>query len=478
MRFTNLALILLIATAVISCGKSSSGSSSSSSSATVPTSNSSSVTITTPTPPTTPHYSVSTTIPVPYPSGYMVATTDSQDVNTDFCKLNLPVVAYPQSWLGGRPLPAVSNAPFDASIGRAVVIKDIMLDNNPGFVNGCNSGAGSLKGEITKTLTRIANLNSGYVFLTQWTVSTINPDGTYSIPNPESLFGPISDSNLSYFVSESHRLGLKVVLWNQIQGFRASDGKDMPTPSMNTDNLNKWFDAFETFMINRAPFYNKIGVDVWDGYCSSCDFSPAPNMSRSDNQLFYDRNLRVIKSVKSQYFGKMYVQDNPWLDFGSSYMSYIDLIHVNIWSNKSFTIQESDSLTPTIYKNTLGEGISTALRFGKPLFVMGVGIQSRRDALSSPGYLEETGCTAGVGSMSISNTQCIQEGTQTDFSLQSVVIEGQMEYIKSLAKNNIIVVVGDYFMTDAIESKSVFPNIGYTIRNKPAEGIVRDWFKK
>jgi hypothetical protein len=80
--------------------------------------------------------------------------------------------------------------------------------------------------------------------------------------------------------------------------------------------------------------------------------------------------------------------------------------------------------------------------------------------------------------MSISKTQCIQEGTQTDFSLQSVVIEGQMEYIKSLAKNNIIVVVGDYFMTDAIETKSVFPNIGYTIRNKPAEGIVRDWFKK
>ena len=183
-------------------------------------------------------------------------------------------------------MPAVSNAPFDASIGRAVVIKDIMLDNNPGFVNGCNSGAGSLKGEITKTLTRIANLNSGYVFLTQWTVSTINPDGTYTIQNPESLFGPISDSNLSYFVSESHRLGLKVVLWNQIQGFRGSDGKDIETPPSTTDNLNKWFDAFESFLINRAPFYNRIGVDVWDASCNYCVFNQTQNMSISDIQLF------------------------------------------------------------------------------------------------------------------------------------------------------------------------------------------------
>ena len=79
-------------------------------------------------------YSVSTQTFVPYPDGYTVATKDSRDIQTDPCKLNLDVVTYPQAWIGRRPLPAASGAPLDANIGRGVVIKDIMLDNNPGFV--------------------------------------------------------------------------------------------------------------------------------------------------------------------------------------------------------------------------------------------------------------------------------------------------------------------------------------------------------
>ena len=177
-------------------------------------------------------YSVSTQTSVPYSDGYTVATKDSRDIQADPCKLNLDVVTYPQAWNGRRPLPAATGAPLDANIGRGVTIKDIMLDNNPGFVlqgapdapNGCNNGAGALKKELEKTAQRIARLDAGYVKITQWHWITENQNGSYSVIDADDSFGPISDENLRAFVQSAHSAGLKVVLWNQIQAFGDRQG--------------------------------------------------------------------------------------------------------------------------------------------------------------------------------------------------------------------------------------------------------------
>jgi hypothetical protein len=148
-----------------------------------------------------------------------------------------------------------------------------------------------------------------------------------------------------------------------------------------------------------------------------------------------------------------------------------------MWSNKTWTLAESDVLTPQSYKATLNSNITGLLKFGKPLF-LSVGIQSRRNALSEPGYLEETACSASINNPELSNSQCIQKATETDFSLQAIVIQAQLEYIKSLNQSLLIVFANDYFVTDSLTPQTAFPNLGYTIRNKPAEGLVRAWFNK
>ena len=104
-------------------------------------------------------------------------------------------------------------------------------------------------------------------------------------------------------------------------------------------------------------------------------------------------------------------------------------------------------------------------------------MQSRRNALSYPGYLEETGCTEAVNSMEVSYSKCIQRDTEVDFSLQAIVIQAQMEHIKEQNIDNLIVFANDYFVTDNLYPYFAFPNLAYSIRNKPAEGLVREWFR-
>ncbi len=71
-----------------------------------------------------------------------------------------------------------------------------------------------------------------------------------------------------------------------------------------------------------------------------------------------------------------------------------------------------------------------------------------------------------------------RQGTETDFSLQAIVIQAQLEYIKSLNRNNLVVFANDYLVTDPLTPQTAFPNIAYSIRNKPAEGVVRTWFSR
>jgi hypothetical protein len=438
-----------------------------------------------PTLPTTPLYSVSTVTPVPYPNGYTVPTTNPSDFNTDPCRLDLDVVTYPQSWLRGRTLPQATGAPLNPAIGRGVLIKDIMLDDNPAFVlkdapdapNGCENGTGALSIELDKTAKRIAGLGAGYVKIAQWTSITENPNGSYSIINPEDNFGPISDQNLKVFVESAHNAGLKVVLWNQIQIFVDAQRNFTPTPENSVQNYEKWFTAFGSFMQERASFYESIGLDVWDTGCHFCVFNGSQEKSQSERLLFYNRYLKISTDVKKIYKGMTFIANNDWFDVGSEYLNQTDFIDTGIWSNKSWTLAESDDLTPQLYRTTLSSNIADLLKLGKPLFIS-VGIQSRRNALSEPGYLEETACTAAINDIELSNSQCVQKETEVDFALQAIVIQAELEYIKSMNSNNVIVFAADYFATDNLYPQTAYPNIGYTIRNKPAEGVVREWFRK
>lgn len=256
-------------------------------------------------------YSVSTASAPTYPSGYLVATADSRDIQTDPCKLNLPTVAYPQSWMGSRPLPQVVGAPLSAEIGRAMMVKDIMLDNNPEFVlkgqapdapNGCDHGAGALKGEIDKTVQRLKQLGVQYVSIPQWHWAKINSDGSYAYTSADTTFGSLSDANLAYYVAAVHAAGMKVIMTNQIQGFVDAQGNNIATPPSNLDTFRKWLAVYKSFMTTQAPRFQSLGIDIWELGCGFCLWHDIGDGSPAAHDLFAMKYAEIAQSIKSVDF--------------------------------------------------------------------------------------------------------------------------------------------------------------------------------
>src|SRR5207245_6963575 len=61
---------------------------------------------------------------IPYPDFYQRAPSFSYMVPDPYCAIATGVVAYPASYLGAFPLPAIQGAPLPAALSRGAAVKD------------------------------------------------------------------------------------------------------------------------------------------------------------------------------------------------------------------------------------------------------------------------------------------------------------------------------------------------------------------
>lgn len=421
-------------------------------------------------------YSVPTDLAkVAYPDSYQTTTNSISDVNTDPCKLDSTVITYPQSWTGNYALPKVTGAPLSSTFKRGMYMKDIMLTDNPTFNSGCS---GSLKSEFDRTITRLKALNVEYVYVPQWHWIGVKTDGSWYIMRAEESSGSLSDSDLSHFAASAHAAGLKVMMMNQIQGLMQSNGNAI-LPEANPANYRKWFDAYQGYILERAPYFSSLGIDVWELGCNGCIFMDQGTGSDADQSFFAAEYQKLLPLMKQNFKGQLLFGAGGanWLSITPSVLDNIDVIATGVWDN-NFKPSTSQPFTVSNYKASLNTNAMTFDRLGKTV-LMSFGIQSRANWFTLPGYMEETGCVTSMGNLNTSSSSCIERDTAPDFSLQATYYEAVLEYISTLPfKGNAIVAPGDMWETDSMISNEVFPNIGATIRNKPAEGVVKLWYAK
>jgi len=417
--------------------------------------------------------SVSTNVAqVTYPTTY---TTADNNPNSNVCDLASSKVSYPQSWNGVQNLPTVTGAPLSSGVITAMIIKDILP--NQTLPNGCSKPSNF--SEFTKTVARLKSLNVNAIMIGQWHWAQINSDGTYKITGDTG--GALSDADLAQYVSIARTAGMKVILVNQIQGFVDSSGvTNIPTPEGNSTNWGRWLNAFETFMLERANKFQALGIDYWEMGCNACIYGDKGDGSTAASQQFSDAYLKILNLVSNIYKGKKFVYENSWIRSNTQYLAGIDLLGVGLWTGNITSAEESTitvaSMKSKFVSSNATANLSSILSIGKPVMAF-AGIQSRSNALSLPGYMEETQCTNSVGSLTFS-ISCIQRQTTTNFALQAIFIEAQLETFASFAlPTGSIVGISDYFQTDFMSADGpTFPNLAYSIRNKPAEGIVKQWF--
>jgi hypothetical protein len=426
-------------------------------------------------------YTFSTDISVTsYPSSYSNISANTLLSASSPCNLDFSNITVPKEWMGNYTLPAINNAPLDKTLYRGVALKDIMLHDNPAFIldRGCT---GNLHSEFAKTVNRLKLLGVEQITVPQWHWVSKDSSNNWYITRAEDTYGSLIDSDLTELVKVAHSAGIKVIVMNQVQEMLDNTSSTPYIPKATYANQVKWFDAFKPFMSERASFFQSIGVDMIEVGCGACIFSDVADGSAASVELSLINYLTIIDDVKSRYAGKLFMYISPLL-FSETFRNKIDMIA--LYSNSvQLTTQENNNLSVDSYKTVVKNKIynSQPMQFwtslGKPLMVP-FDIQSRANALTEPGYVEETGCTAYIGSFDYSSV-CIQKQQKPDFSLQAIVFQATLEAINEVKwpAGSMIIAQG-YWATDVMTPYTAYPNIASSFRNKPAEHIVKAWFKK
>lgn len=435
-------------------------------------------------------YSVRTDLTkVSYPSGYMATTTRLADINKDPCKLDLDVVTYPKEWLGRRALPEIQGAPLKPGHVRGVSIKDIMLSDNPAFVldgapdapRGCK---GSLQDEFVRLVARLKSLNIEFVQIPQWHWLTRNADDSWRVLKAEDVLGPLSDADLSAFVKLAHAAGMKVMIVNQIQGMVDTPTSRTYWPPNTRENLEKWYAAFQPFIVERARVYESMGVDIIETDCSSCwVLKSDTGRGTPDGDLIIAETKKTLANLRAVFSGKIVVFAHPWLPDEPELGNAVDYIKFRPYV-PPLTQDQSDGITAASYRELLDRSgimdyfVRMHAKFGKP-FIVAFSLQSRVNALTRPGYLEESVCTPGFDTFEIDPSNCMQRATPPDFALQAIFYEAVLEHLNSLdSPVPFVLLPGDYWVTESLTPQTAWPNIAESIRNKPAEGILRAWYAR
>ena len=415
-----------------------------------------------------------------YPESYTKAGQPEYKFK-EACDLNITNTLIPKLWLNEERLPTVNGAPFSSNIKAGIGIKDIMLPKNPAFILsgnpnyplGCDNSI-SLKSEMLKTITRLKNLNVEYVYLPQWHWIEVLKDDSWRIMEADRAFGPVTNDDLEFWITNAKANGMKTIMFHQIQGWIDSPEEAAYSIPYSEDNYEKWLRTYKEFVVSQINYFDRIGVDIISASCSGCVYGSATADVRE---------LTVWKEIIDEVRAKSSMQISVDF-FGDTFESMpeivnsIDYLVPNFWIN-------SDGLDGKLLsKNEIKElirfdSVNKALEYSKTIIFGIAGYQSRDNLFRNPGYVEETVCTSKMNTFITSSSFCIQNQTMPDFSLQAVIHAAFYERINDLMRSNTdkeaIVMPLDYYITDNLLPYTAFPSIGDSIRNKPAEGIFKEF---
>lgn len=101
-------------------------------------------------------------------------------------------------------------------------------------------------------------------------------------------------------------------------------------------------------------------------------------------------------------------------------------------------------------------------------------IQSHREAMTT-GWLEDGFCLAKDGD------PCYQRSLPADFSIQAIAYEAAMQAIEEThgrAFQCNMVVSDGYWHSDVMLPQAGMPHLAQSVRNKPAERVLLQWFRR
>jgi hypothetical protein len=203
-----------------------------------------------------------------------------------------------------------------------------------------------------------------------------------------------------------------------------------------------------------------------------------PTVFANNKALKVSALVDISLAIRDIYNWKQFINHFSVTDFSvpnSNLMSgadllvgSVDLIEVMPLKARLMTQDEENNLSAAFIKNFFNIVPNWILTQRKRV-IWNIQVSSHRTFFSK-GWIEDCCITPSY------------TGAVTDFSVQAIGVEGMLEMIADKTRNGGVlsdsVNINSYWWTDTLTPHDSLPNISSSIRNKPAESIVYQWWKK
>jgi hypothetical protein len=415
---------------------------------------------------------------IDYPSTYLSNAVGLINDTDPYCRVQQQYVPVPQNFIGSFPFPTVSStlSPLPERIQRGVEFKDFYgcCMSKPSGNQICTGASGDMHSAVHYGIQRAVALGSDHVNVVE---NAQIIDATASPLQFDLAQMQIPFSELQFIGNEARAAGIKVRVLLQVP---PSDQKGNPLPSTPTAT---WFsdllDAYTQYLVSVATVAQQNGFDGMTLNWFELYFNWSLN-PQSYQSTFAAKMQDALRQVRAVFSGKVFLFDYLPGDLTgfSSLLQSTDGVYVEDDGAILSAAQNQNptfDIVKTAYKGRMDKRKS---RFGNTPLIYRSFAQSHRNFLYT-GWIEDAGCTPGNGA------NCLQTTLQTDFSIQAIAVEAQLEALAESNLNIVSVDTVDYWWTDTIlplyydpvPRWSEFPNIAQSVRNKPAEAIIYGWFR-
>jgi len=411
--------------------------------------------------------SVSTDISkINYPAFYTVPTVGKFTVDDPYCAITTEQVSYPVSYLGEHQMPEVQGAPLPSTIERVIGVKDTWIPE-PNLNKACFSlGFTATKNAYEKTLKRVKALGAEKITFTNYVHFSNFKNAEIDGPDKAA----VSEEDLRFVANKAREQHLKVLLY-----LNMAPGKEITSEIPSSPWLSTLIKNWEPFVLHQAKIAQETGIDE----IMLNHFDYQPNVRGFEN-TYNEAMLALLEKVRVVYSGKVLLMIEPLWGADLSKVDpllrkvdgFIYTPTTDILRGKSDKTVSVDALRPLYLERFAALGRDFG-KYDKPIHLR-ILIQSSKEFLEK-GWSEDMFCKTRE------NDTCYQKNLAVDFSSQAIAYEAIMEAIKQ-TNGKYFTVAGvesyGYWFTDVVLPERSQPQIAQSIRNKPTESIIKEWFKK
>lgn len=397
-------------------------------------------------------------------------------------------VTSPAEYSGAFAIPTPAGR-LPAHITKAVAFKDYY----PGYLpqgGACTDRIAHARNLYVETLNRMQadGVQQTYIYnYGRWDdfkkpVWSVNPSD-YQIPASE----------VAFVVSEASKRGIKVVLtWQFTDTDKVGGSLGMGQP-VTAERLSQMLASFHPLIVEQARVGTQIGLSGiyvdWNSFW-------VPNLQADPalREIWINEMVSIVADIRKVFSGKIYYGSNTFV-IDSRIAAVIDQFTISLTvPYNSISVAQNNALSVDMVRNAFLTSIQnskadydqqmTGSKISVPINWV-VAVQSKKDYFIN-GWTEDGFCvTSGTN-------PCIQLTYVTDNSVQAIGTEAALQAITAQTQFTTGTINFDtsYWLTDDVIPVDYgwssfanvhqydFPNLSQSIRNKPAEGIVRYWFGK